>query len=204
LQQFEFPPLENGGTVEDIRERAATRLFESLRYHSIRTKNPNSDDATDINDEDLCEKIADTIEEEMYKLSGKDVMSNVYKEKCLQLVSNFKRNFDLVNSIKTDRLPVLALLNKNAYDLATMDQKALRAKIIKDATIANLKVDELPWIPSKRERCPNCQQKTCLSIVLSSGTSQKDEIYGGNNEEKTLWKCSSCNKRWKDDDLHEF
>ena len=48
-------------------------------------------------------------------------------------------------------------------------------------------LDDITWLPSKREMCPSCNQKTCEFVVLSSGTSLKDEIYGNNNEEKIRW-----------------
>ena len=49
--------------------------------------------------------------------------------------------------------------------------------------------------------CPSCNQKTCEFVVLSSGTSLKDEIYGNNNEEKIRWRCKNCGKKWNDDDV---
>ena len=194
--QFEFPPLQNGGTVEDIRERAATRLFEALRYHSSRMVNPNTDDGTDEADEDISEKLADQIEEGIYDLSSKDVMSTVYQQKCRTLVTNFKRNFDLILSVKNNTVQIIDLLQKSSHELATIDQKRMRAQVLEEAAKASVKLDNVAWLPSKREACLGCGEKSCEYTVLSSGTSHKDETWGSNNDEKTLWRCKNCGKRW--------
>ena len=194
--QFEFPPLQNGGTVEDIRERAATRLFEALRYHSSRMLNPNTDDGTDEADEDISEKLADQIEEGIYVMSSKDVMSTVYQQKCKILVTNFKRNVDLILSVKNNTMNIIDLLQKNSHELATIDQKRMRAQVLEEAAKASVKLDNVAWLPSKREACLGCGKKSCEYTVLSSGTSHKDETWGSNNDEKTLWRCKNCGKRW--------
>ena len=137
----------------------------------------------------------------MYDVANDDVMSTTYQQKCRSLVYNFKRNIDLVMSVKNYTLSVDQLLQKSNRDLATLDQKKMRAQMIKEAAKASIKLDDIAWLPSKREVCPSCGQKHCEYVVLSSGTSHKDETWGGNNDERTMWRCKECGKKWQDDDV---
>jgi hypothetical protein len=144
----------------------------------------------------LSENLADQIEEEIFVLSSKDVMSTVYQQKCRTLVSNFKRNLDLILSVTNSSVKVFDLLQKSNHDLSTIDQKIMRAQFLEEAAKASVKLDNVAWLPSKREACLGCGEKRCEYTVLSSGTSHKDETWGSNNDEKTLWRCKNCGKRW--------
>ena len=136
------------------------------------------------------------IEEGTYVMSSKDVMSTVYQQKCKILVTNFKRNVDLILSVKNNTMNIIDLLQKNSHELATIDQKRMRAQVLEEAAKASVKLDNVAWLPSKREACLGCGKKSCEYTVLSSGTSHKDETWGSNNDEKTLWRCKNCGKRW--------
>jgi hypothetical protein len=198
-EPYQFPPLQNGGTVEDRRERAATRLYEALRADVPAHVVAGSPE--DVADEDLCESLANRLEDHLYEACRRDVMHREYRNKCRALLTNLRRNTRLSLRLRTNDLSCAALLSMDNAAMATSAQSAWRASVLEEAKKDLRRPDAIPWADHESMACAHCREVgACQYVALAMGTSHKDETWGSAGDVSVVrWRCQSCQGEWKED-----
>ena len=193
-EPYQFPPLENGGTVEDRRERAATRLYEALRADVPAHIVPGSSE--DVADEDLCESLANRIEDHLFEVCDRNVMQREYRNKCRALLTNLRRNARLSLRLRVGELSCAALLSMDNAAMATEAQSAWRASVLAEAK-KDLRRPEVPL--RTIDHGVHCHEVgACQYVALSMGTSHKDETWGG-RDVSGLLALPAMPGEWKED-----
>ena len=185
--------------MEDRRERAATRLYEALRADVPAHIVPGSSE--DVADEDLCESLANRIEDHLFEVCDRNVMQREYRNKCRALLTNLRRNARLSLRLRVGELSCAALLSMDNAAMATEAQSAWRASVLAEAKKDLRRPEAIPWADHETMACVHCHEVgACQYVALAMGTSHKDETWGSAGDVSVVrWRCQRCQGEWKED-----